>query len=82
MKNKQLQGILVLTLTGFICSSLLYLVMMLVGWFMKTIYNGIIKENIEECKSYTEMYKLTDPHDERVKLAVSVLQTFFTLLIK
>jgi hypothetical protein len=31
MKNKQLQGIIVLTLTGFICSTLLYLVMMLVG---------------------------------------------------
>lgn len=31
MKNKQLQGVLALTITGLICSSLLYLVIMLVG---------------------------------------------------
>jgi hypothetical protein len=43
---------------------------------------GIIKEDISECNSYTEMYQLEEQFDERVKLAVSVLQTFFTLLIK
>jgi dolichol kinase len=31
MKNKRLQGILALTLTGFVCSVLLYLVFSLVG---------------------------------------------------
>ena len=43
---------------------------------------GIIKEDISECNSYTDMYQLRELFDERVKLAVSVLQTFFTLLIK
>ena len=31
MKNKKLQGILVLTLTAFVCSSLLYLVLQITG---------------------------------------------------
>lgn len=31
MKNKQLHGVIVLTVTGLICSTLLYLVMMMVG---------------------------------------------------